>query len=215
MKLPHRRQFLHLAAGAAALPAVSRIARAQTYPTRPVRIVVAFGSWRRDRHSCAADRTMAVGAARPAIRRREPPGRAAPTSAPKRSCVRHRTATHFSWSSTANAINATLYDKLNFNFLRDIAPVAGIISIPDGHGGKSIGSGQDGSRIYRLCQGQFRQDQYGIARHRDTAACCRRAVQDDDRRRYGSRAISRRATRDDRPAWRAGAGSVRLHVSDR
>src|SRR5262245_51793480 len=42
MKLPHRRQFLHLAAGAAALPAVSRIARAQTYPTRPVRIVVGF-----------------------------------------------------------------------------------------------------------------------------------------------------------------------------
>jgi tripartite-type tricarboxylate transporter receptor subunit TctC len=42
MKLPHRRQFLHLAAGAAALPAVSRIARAQAYPSRPVRIVVGF-----------------------------------------------------------------------------------------------------------------------------------------------------------------------------
>jgi hypothetical protein len=42
MKLPHRRQFLHLAAGAAALPAFSRIARAQTYPTRPVRIIVGF-----------------------------------------------------------------------------------------------------------------------------------------------------------------------------
>jgi len=40
MKLPHRRQFLHLAAGATALPAVSRIAQAQTYPSRPVRIVV-------------------------------------------------------------------------------------------------------------------------------------------------------------------------------
>ena len=42
MKLPHRRQFLHLATGAAALPTVSRIARAQAYPTRPVRIVVGF-----------------------------------------------------------------------------------------------------------------------------------------------------------------------------
>jgi len=42
MKLPHRRQFLHLAAGAVTLPAVSRIARAQTYPTRPVRLIVAF-----------------------------------------------------------------------------------------------------------------------------------------------------------------------------
>ena len=44
MKLPHRRQFLHLAAGAAALPAVSRVARAQSYPTRPVRVIVPFGS---------------------------------------------------------------------------------------------------------------------------------------------------------------------------
>jgi tripartite-type tricarboxylate transporter receptor subunit TctC len=42
MKLPHRRQFLHLAVGAAALPAVSRFARAQTYPSRPVRLVVGF-----------------------------------------------------------------------------------------------------------------------------------------------------------------------------
>jgi tripartite-type tricarboxylate transporter receptor subunit TctC len=42
MKLPHRRKFLHLAAGAAALPSMSRIASAQTYPTRPVRIVVGF-----------------------------------------------------------------------------------------------------------------------------------------------------------------------------
>jgi len=42
MKLPHRRQFLHLAAGAASLPAASRIARAQAYPTRPVRIIVGF-----------------------------------------------------------------------------------------------------------------------------------------------------------------------------
>ena len=42
MKLPHRRQFLHLAAGAAALPAFSRIARAQTYPTRPVHLIIGF-----------------------------------------------------------------------------------------------------------------------------------------------------------------------------
>src|SRR5262249_30619700 len=44
MKLPHRRQFLHLAAGAAALPAVSRFAWAQAYPTRPVRLVVPFAA---------------------------------------------------------------------------------------------------------------------------------------------------------------------------
>src|SRR5262249_46705059 len=44
MKLPHRRQFLHLAAGAAALPVVSRIASAQAYPSRPVRIIVSFAA---------------------------------------------------------------------------------------------------------------------------------------------------------------------------
>ena len=74
MKLP-RRQFLHLAAGAAALPAVSRIAWAQAYPTRPVRIIVGFAAGRRDRHHRAPDGSMAVGAARPAIRHREPAGR--------------------------------------------------------------------------------------------------------------------------------------------
>src|SRR6516164_581188 len=42
MKIPHRRQFLHLAAGAAALPAISRIALAQSYPTRPITIIVPF-----------------------------------------------------------------------------------------------------------------------------------------------------------------------------
>ena len=75
MKLPHRRQFLHLAAGAAALPAVSRIAWAQAYPTRPVRIDRWLCRRRFDRHRRASDGTMAVGAARPAIRHREPAGR--------------------------------------------------------------------------------------------------------------------------------------------
>ena len=73
MKLP-RRQFLHLAAGAAALPAVSRIAWAQTYPTRPVRLIVGFAAGGGERHRRAADRTMAVGASRPAVRHREPAG---------------------------------------------------------------------------------------------------------------------------------------------
>ena len=68
---------------------------------------------------------------------------------------------------STNAINATLYDKLNFNFIRDIAPVASIIRVPIRHGGQSIGSGQDGSRVHRLCQGQSGQDQHGVGRQRD------------------------------------------------
>jgi len=83
MKLP-RRNFLHLVAGAAALPVMPRIARAQTYPSRPVRIIVGF-----------------------------PAGGNADTIA--RLMV-----------GPTQAINATLYERLNF--IRDIAPVAGIIS---------------------------------------------------------------------------------------
>ena len=44
--------------------------------------------------------------------------------------MRRPTATRFCWSSSANAINATLYEKLNFNFIRDIAPVAAIVRVP-------------------------------------------------------------------------------------
>ena len=97
MKLP-RRNFLHLAAGAAALPAVSRIARAQAYPSRPVRIIVGLRSRRRERHRRAPDGSMAVGAAWPAIRHREPAGCRHQYRAPRRSCVRPRTAIRFSWS---------------------------------------------------------------------------------------------------------------------
>jgi tripartite-type tricarboxylate transporter receptor subunit TctC len=53
-----------------------------------------------------------------------------------------------------NAINATLYDRVNFNFVRDIAPVASIVRVPNVMEVKFIGSGQHGSRVHRLCQGQ-------------------------------------------------------------
>ena len=108
-----------------------------------------------------------------------------------------------------NAINATLYDKLTFDFIRDIAPVAGIMRVPQCHGGQSVGSGQDRSRIHRLCQGQSGQDQYGVVGQRHVGACRRRAVQDDDRHRHGPRALSRRGADAHRPAGRTGAGDVR------
>ena len=65
MKLPLRK-FLHLAAGAAALPALSRVTWAQAYPTRPVRIIVGFSA------GGPTHRSMAVGASRAGVRRREP-----------------------------------------------------------------------------------------------------------------------------------------------
>ena len=125
MKLPHRRQFLHLAAGAAALPAVSRIARAQAYPTRPVRIIVPFapagstdivarlmGQWLSERLGQQF-----------VIENRPGGGGNIGTEAVVRASPDGYTLLLV---GGGNAINATLYDKLNFNFIRDIAPVAGI-----------------------------------------------------------------------------------------
>ena len=126
MKRPHRRQFLHLAAGAAALPAMSRVARAQTYPARPVRIVVGFaaggptdilarliGQWLSERlgqQYVIENRPGAGGnIATEAVVNAPADGYTLLLVAP------------------ANTINATLYDKLNFNFIRDIAPVASIM----------------------------------------------------------------------------------------
>ena len=79
---------------------------------------------------------------------------------------------------SGNAINATLYDKLKYKFIRDIAPVAGIIRQSLRHGGEPIGSGRDRSRTHRLRQGQSRQAQHGVGwdRHREPhyAASCSR-----------------------------------------
>jgi hypothetical protein len=65
---------------------------------------------------------------------------------------------------SSNAYSATLYDNLNFNFIRDIAPVASIVDAPLCHGGQSLGSDKDGSRVHRLRQGQSGQAQHGIGR---------------------------------------------------
>ena len=129
MKLPHRRQFLHLAVGAAALPAVSRITWAQAYPTRPVRIIAPtapgggpdilarlIGPWLSGRlgQQFVVENRPGGGSniGTEAVVRAPPDGYT------------------LLMVSTIQAINATLYSKLNFNFLRDIAPVAGIIRLP-------------------------------------------------------------------------------------
>jgi tripartite-type tricarboxylate transporter receptor subunit TctC len=126
MKLP-RRKFLHVATCAAALPAVSRFARAQAYPTRPVRIVVGFapgggvdivarliGQWLSERLGQQF-----------IIENRPGAGTNIATEAVVRAPADGYTLLLV---NAANAVNATLYDNLSFNFVRDIAPVAGIMA---------------------------------------------------------------------------------------
>ena len=130
MKLPHRRQFLHLAASAAALPAVSRMARAQAYPSRPVRMIVPFGS------AGASDivaRVMGQWLSERlgqqfVIENRPGAGGNLGTEAVVRAPPDGYTLVMV---GQPNAINATLYDKLSFNFISDVAPVAGVIRFPN------------------------------------------------------------------------------------
>jgi len=124
MKLP-RRTFLHLAAGAAALPAVSRVARAQAYPTRPVRLIVPIAP------AGAADITARlIGqwlserlGQQFVIDNRPGGGGNIGTEAVVRAPADGYTLLLV---GSFNATNATLYDKLNFNLIRDIAPIAGV-----------------------------------------------------------------------------------------
>jgi tripartite-type tricarboxylate transporter receptor subunit TctC len=129
MKLPHRRQFLHLAAGAAALPAMSRIARAQTYPTRPVRLIVpnaAAGA--NDIVARLIGQWLSERLGQPfVIENRPGAGTNLGTEAAVRAAPDGYTLLI---ATTAGAINATLYDRLNFNFMSDIAPVAGVTRVP-------------------------------------------------------------------------------------
>jgi tripartite-type tricarboxylate transporter receptor subunit TctC len=127
MKFP-RRQFLHLAAGAAALPAVLRVARAQAYPTRPVRLIVGFPA------GGGADTLARLTAQwlserlgqQFVIENRPGAGTNIATEA-----VVHAPADGHTLLLVGlpNATNATLFERLNFNFIRDIAPVAGIARV--------------------------------------------------------------------------------------
>jgi len=122
---PPRRQFLHLAAGAAALPTVSRFAFAQTYPSRPVRLIVPFApAGGSDITARLMGQWLSERLAQPFIIENRPgAGSNIATEAVVRAAADGYTLLYV---TTANAINATLYDKLNFNFIRDIAPVATI-----------------------------------------------------------------------------------------
>ncbi len=129
MKLP-RRKFLHLAAGAAALPTMSRIARADTYPSRPVHWIVGFApGGGNDIVARLMGQWLSERLGQPVVIENRP---GAATNIATETVVRAPPDGYtLLFVAPTSAINATLYEKLNFNFLRDIAPVAGIIRIPN------------------------------------------------------------------------------------
>jgi tripartite-type tricarboxylate transporter receptor subunit TctC len=128
MKLP-RRRFLPLAVCAATLPAVSRLALAQTYPTRPVRIIVGFPAGGVGDILARLIATWLSELLGQSFIIENRPG--AGTNLAAETVIRSPPDGYtLLWISSANAINATLYDKLNFNFIRDIAPVASVVSLP-------------------------------------------------------------------------------------
>ena len=128
MKLP-RRQFLHLATGAAALPSVSRLAWAQTYPSRPVHIIVPFaaaGAF--DILARLISQWLSERLGQPFVIENRPGGGGnIGTEVVVRALPDGYTLLMV---GPPHAVNATLYEKLNFNFVRDIAPVAGVFRGP-------------------------------------------------------------------------------------
>ena len=169
MKLPHRRQFLHLAAGAAALPAVSRVARAQAYPTRPVRIIVAFAA------GGAADiiarlmgQWLSERLGQPFIIENRPgAGTNIATEAVVRAPADGYTLLMVS-RDTRDQRDALRQAQFQFHSRhragrRHYCPA-------QRHGGEPIGSGQDSSGVHRLRQGQSGQAQHGVGWHRESPA---------------------------------------------
>jgi tripartite-type tricarboxylate transporter receptor subunit TctC len=129
MGLP-RRQFLQLAATAAALPAMSRLAGAQSYPTRPIRILVGFAAGGNfDTVARLMGQWLSEQLHQPVIVENRPgAGSNLATDALVRSPADGHTLL---LCGAVNAVNATLYDKLSFNFMSDVAPITGIVQFPN------------------------------------------------------------------------------------
>ena len=190
------------------------LAKAEAYPTRPVRIVAGYapgggvditarliGQWLSERLGQSF-----------IIENRPGAGSNIATEYVIRSPADGYT---LQLIDTTGAINATLYDNLNFNFIRDMAPVAGILSVPNILMVHPSVACSDRSGVHRLRQGQPRKGQCGFRRHRNIAASFVRAFQDDDRRRHGACPLSGHGAGLERSARRTSAGvfchGVRIH----
>ena len=187
MRLP-RRKFLRLATGAAALPVVSRMARAQAYPARPITLLVfvpAGGTPDIIARLVGQSLSQRLGQSM-VIDNRPGGGGNLALQAVARAPADGYTLLLV---ATPHAINVTLYSEEHDHRharhrsgrrrqQRFVRP-----------GGQSVASGQDRLRVHRLRQGQSRQDQHDLERHRKPEPSVRRAVPDDDRHRGGARAL--------------------------
>ena len=186
MNLP-RRRFLRLAAGAVAAPAIARHALADAYPSRPVRLISGFaaaggndiiarltGQWLTER----LGQTFVI---------ENRPG--AGTNIATEMVINSPPDGYTLFvSNLANAINATLYEKLNFNFMRDMLPVAGIAPAPSAFAISASVPVRTVSEFIAYAKanpGRINIGSSGIGNH----PLGRRDVQDDGRRRYGAGAV--------------------------
>ena len=188
MKFP-RRAFMHLAVGAAALPAVPGVAWAQAYPSRqPVRIVVGFpaggatdimarlmGEWLTQRLGQQFIVENKPGAS----------GNIGTEIVAKAPADGYTLLTVV----TPAAINPALFTNLRFDFIRDIAPVIYLARLAYVVVVQSVGPRHDAPRAHRLCQGQPGQDQLRVGRRRHAAKHHLRALQDDERGESGPRPV--------------------------
>ena len=206
MKIP-RRRFLGLAAGSAALMAVPRPGVAQSYPTRPISLVVFAGA------GGAPDIVARIVATPLSQRLGQPvvidnrPGAGGNIAL---QAVARAPADGYTLLlvATPHAVNVTLYEKQEVNLLRDIVPVASIDDDAFALLVNKIAAGEYRRRADRLCQGQSRQDQHDVERHRQPEPSRGRTVQDDDRHPDGPCAVSRHARGQHRAHHRRRARDV-------
>ncbi len=156
MKFP-RRQFLHLTTGAAVLSALPQLARAEAYPTKPIRLIVPVppaGTFD------IVGRLIANSLSKRLGQQFVVENRGGAATNLGTGLVAHAAADGYTLllAGSPGAINATLYHNLDFSFARDIAPVASIERAPLDHGRQPGAAGQDGCAIHQLCKGQPRQD---------------------------------------------------------
>jgi tripartite-type tricarboxylate transporter receptor subunit TctC len=180
MELP-RRQFVRLTASAATVPALPRVASALDYPTRPVRIIDGFPPG-------GASDIVARLTAQWLLRRLrqefivENRQGASSNIAAEEVVQAHADGYTLLLVTATNAMSATLYDHLSFNFIRDVAPVAGVVRVPNV---MVINPSVPADTVPAFIA------YANIRRRRNPGPCCGRTVQGDGRRQFGSRAIRR------------------------